>query len=105
MSVQLYAKTTSLTPTEPSKLTYHGYFNDPAEEILLEHDMDCIKAFEKSILEEGIKYCVVIDKEGKILDGNCRYHVAIKNNIQYVPVIILYFVGEGYKIPKVKVKN
>ena len=78
MGIQIYVKTISLTPTEPIKLTYHGYFIDSDSEIMTEHDMDCIKSFEKSILEEGIKYCIIINPYGKILDGNCRYHVAAK---------------------------
>lgn len=105
--IQLYAKTKDLKLTEPNPLPIPKYgFNDPDEEILLENDMDCYKAFEKDILENGFKYCLVVNPEtGAILDGNCRLRVAIKNNIEFVPINVEHFMGiDRSYYPKKKVK-
>ena len=105
--IQLYARTKDLLATEPWKLPIPPRgFNDPDEEILLEHDMDCFKAFEKDILENGFKYCLVVNpKTGAILDGNCRLHIALKNNIEFVPINVEHFVGTDRSYyPKKEVK-
>lgn len=105
--IQLYAKTTDLRLTEPNPLPVPKYgFNDPDEEILLDYDMDCIAAFEDDILKNGFKYCLVVNPEtGAILDGNCRLRVALKNNIEFVPINGYHFMGiDRSYYPKKEVK-
>ena len=105
MTVQLWVRTEDTIGTEPPILQYKGHFNDPDEAILLENDMDCYKAFEKSILEEGFKYCVAMDKNGKIHDGNCRRHVAIKNKLPFLPINADFYFGIDLTFyPKKEVK-
>lgn len=103
--IQLYAKVSDLKPTEPAKLEYKGYFNDPDETILLANDMDCVKAFKDSIEKEGFKYALVVDQYGTICDGNCRYWCAVALNIEYVPINVNYFFGADKSFyPKKEVK-
>lgn len=86
--IQLYAKLSDLVPTEPSKLDTPTHFNDPDEEVLLDNDMDCLKAFKKDIFLNAMKYAIVISDRGLIQDGNCRYWCAKELGWEYVPVWI-----------------
>ena len=105
IQIQLYAKITDLKPTEPNKLTYKGHFNDPDEAILLDNDMDCIKAFAADIKKNGFKYCSAIEKDGTIRDGNCRYHGGIAAGKEYTPINIDFMLGTDRSFyPKKEVK-
>lgn len=91
--LQYYMHINDITPTEEYKLKYVGYFNDPDEEILKDHDMDCIRAFLNDIEKNGFKYQLAIDMNGIIRDGNCRYWCGKVLNIFYFPINLEFYLG------------
>ena len=105
MSNTIYVHIGFIIPTEPPKLEYKGYFNDPDEAILLDNDMDCYKAFLDDINQNGVKYCLCVDSQGYIRDGNCRYWCLRRLGIQWVPIRMDFFLGNSRQFyPKVEVQ-
>ena len=97
--IQLYVKISDLTPTEPKKFMYKRngkgqvYFHDPDEKEFYNYDkrfVDC-NAFLEDIKANGIKYALSVTSAGIIKDGNCRYWIAKKLGIEYLPINIIYF--------------
>lgn len=94
--IQLFVRTMDLVPWEPPKIVMlnvdfprygdmeqFNVFIDNADDLEV---FDSFKLFEEDILANGIKNALLVDCDGNIADGNARYWIARKNNIDYVPV-------------------
>lgn len=104
--IQLFARVMDLKPTEPNVLPVPGKFNDPDEEVLLEHGMDCVLTWGDDIRKNGIKYCLAVEKDGTISDGNGRYWCALDIGMEFVPVNFEYMSGINKRMyPKREVKG
>ena len=102
--IQLFVRTTDLTPQDPPSLKLKGYFVDPDEQKAWEtyvgakDRFDCIDLFMRDIFENGMKKAIKVDWHGVIHDGDCRYWVARALKWEYVPIDAHYLLnGKGRK--------
>lgn len=101
--IQLYANLYDVWPTEHWKLQLPDNPDDlvdPAEKVLYATNGDCIKAFQKDIQKNGVKFQVKLHPSGLIGDGNCRYWGLRRSwektfNARFfsVPIDLPYFLG------------
>ena len=100
--IQFYVHIDSLTPTEPAKFRYTHYnldgtpfLYDPEEQPFIKYNKEYVECncFLEDIRKNGIKYALVVDIHGRILDGNCRYWCAKILGIEYLPINIEHLIG------------
>lgn len=76
--IQLYAKLSDLTPTEPLyQIESFAEYGD----------------WRRSIVFDGIQYQLNIYHDGRIHDGNARFWIARRIGLDYVPINVFHYLS------------
>ena len=87
--VKLYVKTESLIPHPKENLMWG----------MATFGIKQIEEWEKSIKENGIIKPLLVNWKGCVIDGNMRFQLALKHDIEFVPIDLFYLMKdiEGFE--------